>query len=827
MFEALGRFVVRYRWVVVLLWVAGVVVGLRTLPSLSSVTQTGTAGFLADSAPSRQAAVLAAPFQGSGGGATAVLVAARDAEPLTAADNTALDQVERAAAAVPGVTGVRDQGVSADGRARRALITTAASTAGQEGPVVDGIRAAAGSVPAGLAVHLTGPLAQTADSSAASSNAGTNIRRFTLLFVIVLLFLVYRSLLAPVVTLLPVVAALVLAGPLVAKAAQAGMPVSPATQQLLVVLLVGAGTDYGLFLVFRMREEIRGGRDPRDALVTAMGRVGESITFSAATVIAALCCLLVATFGLYRGLGPALAIGIGVMLLAALTLLPALLAIAGRAVFWPSHPAAGQAVVGGWGRIAGRVVHRPVPTLLAGVLAFGGLTAGMIGFTTGGFTSSGPPAGTDSAAGAAALTAHFPATTAGSETVLLRFADPVWARPDVLARAQGQLAGSPSLRAVTGPLDATGTAITAAEWADLYARLGPPQALPASPRPGISATTYRAYRAGGAFISPDGRTVEFAAVPAAGPVGSRPAIDAVPAVRDAVTAVAAQVGAVDSGVAGPDSVASDISAASTHDLAGVLPVVLAALALLLALLLRSLVAPLYLIVTVGLSYLAALGFATLVFVDLGGDDGINFIIPILLFIFAMALGEDYNILLMSRVREEAHHRSLRQALTRAIGRTGSTITSAGLILAGTFTVLAIAGDTSQARQLGFTVAFAVVLDTFFVRTLLVPSVAVLLGRMNWWPSRLSRVRSAPPADGQRQQWALAGAALALLADHLERDSTAAATPRLVAAAARLAPADGTDDPHRARVAARTVLRPLAQRALAAALAPSAPEEATS
>jgi uncharacterized membrane protein YdfJ with MMPL/SSD domain len=148
----------------------------------------------------------------------------------------------------------------------------------------------------------------------------------------------------------------------------------------------------------------------------------------------------------------------------------------------------------------------------------------------------------------------------------------------------------------------------------------------------------------------------------------------------------------------------------------VVPVVLVAIAILLALLLRSLIAPLYLIATVGLSYLAALGFATLLFVRLGGADGLNFLIPILLFIFAMALGEDYNILLMTRVREEAYDHGLHDALTRAVGHTGGTITSAGIILAGTFTVLAIAGGSEQSRQLGLTVAFGILLDTFFVRT---------------------------------------------------------------------------------------------------------------
>jgi RND superfamily putative drug exporter len=152
------------------------------------------------------------------------------------------------------------------------------------------------------------------------------------------------------------------------------------------------------------------------------------------------------------------------------------------------------------------------------------------------------------------------------------------------------------------------------------------------------------------------------------------------------------------------------------------------------------------VATVGLSYLAALGFASFIFLKLAGDASINFVIPILLFIFAMALGEDYNILLMTRVREEAQHRSLGDALIHAVGHTGGTITSAGLILAGTFTVLAIAGNSDQSRQLGFTIAFAILLDTFFVRTLLVPSIAVILGRWNWWPSSLSRRSTVEDRD---------------------------------------------------------------------------------
>ena len=208
-------------------------------------------------------------------------------------------------------------------------------------------------------------------------------------------------------------------------------------------------------------------------------------------------------------------------------------------------------------------------------------------------------------------------------------------------------------------------------------------------------------------------------------------------------------GATADGVAGPDASAYDINAASNASLELVVPVVLVLMLILLGLLLRSLVAPWYLALTVGLSYLASLGFAMIVFVHLGGNDGLIFVLPLLMFVFSMALGEDYNILVMSRIREEAQHApTLSAALTRAIGITGGTVTSAGVILAGTFVVLGLAGGTSEAQELGFSIAFGVLLDTFFVRTLLIPSIAMLLGRWNWWPSRLSRRPESAPPVGQ-------------------------------------------------------------------------------
>jgi len=227
-----------------------------------------------------------------------------------------------------------------------------------------------------------------------------------------------------------------------------------------------------------------------------------------------------------------------------------------------------------------------------------------------------------------------------------------------------------------------------------------------------------------------------------GDPGSTKALNAVPAIRTETTAVGRAVGATASGVAGEAPALYDISSISDSDLKRIIPVAILVIGLLLALVLRSLVAPLYLIASVGVSYLAALGLSVLLFIKLGHTGGLVFFLPFLMFIFLLALGEDYNILVMTRIREEARRTELRPAVVRAIGRTGPTVTSAGMVLAGTFAVLAFEAGSgpsgSQVRDIGFGLAIGILMDTFLVRTLLVPSTVALLGRWNWWPSHLAR-----------------------------------------------------------------------------------------
>ena len=247
--------------------------------------------------------------------------------------------------------------------------------------------------------------------------------------------------LAPFVTLLPAIIVLQLSGSIIGElGTHAGLQVSEISQLLLIVIVLGAGTDYGLFLVFRVREGIRDGLEAKEAVSLAVARVGESITASAGTVILALLSLLFATFGIYHDLGIPLAIGIATMLLAGLTLLPALMAVLGRAVFWPSRPRPGQAQGGAWGKVASRIVSRPVPTLIIGVVAFGALASGAAFYEPAGFGGvTSAPAHTEAAVADDIIAAHFPHASTNPTNLVFEFPTSVWSDPAIIVRAQQSL----------------------------------------------------------------------------------------------------------------------------------------------------------------------------------------------------------------------------------------------------------------------------------------------------------------------------------------------------------------------------------------------------
>jgi RND superfamily putative drug exporter len=767
-FTAAGRLSVRFRWAIVLAWVAGAAAAMVLLPSLSSVTQSDNTSFLPASAPSEQAARLASPLQGAT--LTAVTVAAARAGgpaagPLSGADQTFITRLAGSLSRVARVVAVRDAGQSADGQAGQLTVLAALAQSGglatsQQATLVAGVRNAirAAGPPNGLAVHTAGTVATRVDTNATSGKTGGQVQWFSIIFVIALLIAVFRSALAPLIAVLPAVVVVLVAERLTAEAAVHGLGVSQIASLLLIVLVLGAGTDYALFLMFRVREEMRAGLPSAEAIVFSVGRVGETITFSAGVLIAALLSLATASFSLYSGLAAPLAIAIGLMLVAGLTLLPALLAICGPAAFWPSSVRPGTGRAGWWGPACSRIVRRPLATLVIGLVVFGALAVASAGYLAAGL--GGPatgPAGSDSAAGNALLTRHFPQAAANPTVVVLRLRQPAWAAAGAVAAAERQLAADPVFTSVSGPLNANGTALTAAQYAALYAAYGPPRAIAASVRvPPARPAAFESYRASGSYVSADGRTISFATALSAGSATTTAAAQAVPAVRAAAARAARTAGALASGVTGQAAFTSDVARLSNGDLHTVIPIAIAVIAVLLALVMRSLIAPLYLIASVVLSYFSALGLTVLVFMKAAGQPGLTFILPFLLFVFLLALGEDYNILVMTRIREEARRLPLREAVGRALSVTGTTVSSAGLVLAGTFGVLAIVGSGSAGAQnartivnVGVGLALGVLMDTFLVRTLLVPAAVVLIGRWNWWPSALGRARPAAVPEGGR------------------------------------------------------------------------------
>ena len=776
-FRAIGKFAVKFRWVVLIVWIVAAVAIPKALPSLASVTQGNNTDFLPNSAPSQHAANLAAPLGLSLKTTPVPVVAAVSSGTFSAADQTWLSTLQADLGKVKTVTSVRDLGQSvvpapngAAGQAAQLQVLSDVSTSDQGAmtKLVDDLRStiAAANPPAGMQVHTAGQVATAVDQQKQSGDTGNEVQGGSFLFILILLLIIFRSLLAPLITVVPALLSVTIAGPIIGELGNHGLKVSTLSQLLLIVLVLGAGTDYGLFLVFRVRERLRLGDNSKDAVVNAVTKVGESITFSAFTVIAALLSLLFATFQIYSNLGIPLAIGIGVMLLAGLTLLPALLAIFGKAAFWPSKHKPGLETTGLWGRIASRLVKRPAAALAIGVIVFGALSAAVVGYQSAGFGGQvNAPAGTDSAAGTDLLNKYFPVTAANPTNIVYQLSAPAWdpATAGQIQTATTQLSKEKVFSGVNGPLNPVGaTGFTPSEYTQLHTLLGSgqlpataPALPPAAAAAGISATqwgqAYQLYRATQQFVSPDGKTIQFQASLSAGDPSTTAAMNATPDARAATAAVAPTLHAVDYGVTGEAPALYDISSISNSDLAHVIPIAIIVIGVLLALVMRSLIAPLYLIASVAISYFAALGLAVIVFIWLGGTGGITFILPFLLFIFLLALGEDYNILVMTRIREEAHKMPLRQAVARAIGVTGTTVTSAGLVLAGTFAVFAVVGARtsggSQITDIGVGLAVGILMDTFVVRTVLVPCTVVLLGRWNWWPSKIEVTPESADAVG--------------------------------------------------------------------------------
>jgi RND superfamily putative drug exporter len=600
-------------------------------------------------------------------------------------------RIEHVARPVPPFTPQSPDGlVSADGSVAFTIVPLVAGEVFHVRGTIEELRAL-DNTSDGLTLNVTGFPALVSDGNTIIQEADAKLLAMTALLVLVLLLAVYRSPLLALVPLFVVgVAYMVASGIIYLLHDQFGLAIDNTSTSLLLVLMFGAGTDYCLLMVSRYRPVLLEQDDAREAALVATRDAAPAIVASGLTVITALLVMLAGVFGVVRTLGPVNAIGIAVVMVASLTLLPAVLALLGRRVFWPrtaavAHGApADDPTLGIWHRIGVVVRRRPAAWLAASVGLLLVCTLGLFVYSIDLNNTRFFRAEADSATGYELLARSFPPGTVNPTTVLVE-------------RSDGTIQGG-DLAAVAQRLESVG---------------------------GIAAVQDSGRR------STDARVAEMLAVFSDDPL-ERPAIDRIATMREAVAGIDPSLDVL---VGGGSGERYDYRAAGARDLRVVAPLVLLVVLLTLVVLLRAIVAPLYLLGTVILSFLAAFG-VTMVFVDVVLDrPGIDASLPLIIFIFLVALGSDYNIFLMSRVRELAGELGTKDAMLRALGETGPVITSAGLILAGTFGVLLVLPQY-QLMAIGFAVAFGVLLDTFVVRSICVPAIVWLVGDRSWWPSRL-------------------------------------------------------------------------------------------
>ncbi|WP_327265212.1 MMPL family transporter [Streptomyces sp. NBC_01232] len=591
-----------------------------------------------------------------------------------------------------------------DGEALRAIVQLRPDLGEELTETLGTIRERAQAV-SGTTVWIAGPAATQADLSGAFAGIDGLLLGVALTTVLLILLLVYRSVLLPLAIILGAVFALGLACGIVYWLADAGVVrVDGQVQGILSILVIGAATDYALLLSARYREELgRPGVERYAAMGAALRRSFGPIVASAATVALGLIALLASDLSNNRALGPVGAIGIGCAVLSTLTFLPAVLVLTGRASYWPARPKAEGSADGShgiWRRIAALVDRAPRKVWTATLVALVACAAFAPALNSRGvpldeiFVNDAP-----SVAAQATLGRHFPAGS-GNPAVIIADA-PAAAR---VAEAAAQVDGIDS----AAPVDATG------------------RPAPASP------------------LVVDGRVRIDATLSAA--ADSDTAKDAVARLRTAVHAVP-DANAL---VGGYTAQQYDTQRTAERDRMLIVPVVLAIILLILVALLRSLVLPVLLVATVALNFAATLGVASLVFEHVLGFTGTDASVPLYGFVFLVALGVDYNIFLMSRVREESMKHGVRQGLLTGLTATGGVITSAGVVLAATFAALGVI-PLAFMLQIAFIVAFGVLLDTLVVRSLLVPALVRDLGRHAWWPGPLGR-----PSAREAQATALGG-----------------------------------------------------------------------
>ena len=686
---------------IVFAWLAIGGIGGPTFGKLSSVSTNDQAAFLPASAQSTKVQELQAKFRSSKAIPAIVLFESDSAIPRSSyGDYVALATKLNT---IPGVQSGQIAGPipSEDGKAVQ-LIVPISDTNSVKTVVASLRNTVKANTPAGQHAYVTGPAGLTTDLVKAFGGIDGILLFVALGVVFTILLLVYRSLLLPFIVLLNSVFALCGSILLVYTLAKWGwIELNGQSQGILSILVIGAATDYSLLLVARYNEALRHVDSKWRAIGQGMRRSFEPIAASAATVIVALLCLLFSDLNSNRSLGPIAASGIALSLIATLTFLPALLVLFGRASFWPRRPrhapdasreaaANNQDITSLWRRVGRLIATHARPVWIASIVVLLAATSGLLGLRAHGVAQTDLILTQSEAVdGQKALTRHFAANIATPMVVI--------AAEDKASAVIAQL------KTIPGVADAS-----------VYTGSLTRPGAPAGPAKVV-----------------DGTVLINATLTAEEPDSDQ--------ATAAVTAARASLPAIDNTalVGGVTAVALDTNVTAQRDLVKIIPIVLGVIFLILIALLRSIVAPVVLIISVVISYGAALGVSALVFNNVFHFPGADASVPLFGFIFLVALGVDYNIFLMTRIREETVRIGTRAGILRGLGKTGGVITSAGVVLAATFAALGIIPILFLA-QLAFIVAFGVLLDTILVRSLLVPALSHDIGKVLWWPSKLWR-----------------------------------------------------------------------------------------
>jgi RND superfamily putative drug exporter len=700
MMQKLGAFITKYRWWVIAVWVIVSVAITAFAPKLSSVTSSDQTSFLPSRYESVQAQKIAEKsFPESKDDVEILLVQRKDGGKLTSTDQAKIQQIADGlqSAHVERVVAARTSSlaVSKDGTSQSVQVIVSGQAAGDAKDValVKDIRSHVSDLVKGsdLKTGLTGNIALDADSTGSFNNAEKIVTLATFALVIILPGIIFRSPVAAFAPALAVTLVYILSQSLIALAAKIfDFKISNQLSILFTIVLFGIGTDYILFLLFRYREKLRSGDRGRNVVAFALSRAGEAILSAALVVAASFAALGFSDFGIFKNLAPGLVICVLTMLVAVLTLIPAVVAVIGPKIFWPSKNWQKDKPARFSRRLGSLVSKRPLVVASAALVLLLALASGYPHFKTNYDFTSQQPQNTESAKAFATVSKQFSAGAISPTQVYVTSSEPI--SKQQLGAFTAKLAKLP--RVTLG---------------------GAPQ------------------------LSKDSKTAEITVLLSGNPNSNNTLDYMKQSLRPAVHAAAPAGAQVY--VGGQTAAIADVRAAVNRDLAVILPAAAIIIFVILALLLRSLLAPLYLLVATALGYTATLGGTAYLFQNILGQAGLIFFIPIMVYIFVVAVGTDYNILTMTRLREEiGSGLKPREAADMTIEHSSSTVASAGLILAGTFGSLALAG-INLFSQLGFAVAFGIVLAAFVIAPLLVPSIAALLGYKVWWPGRRKQKNS--------------------------------------------------------------------------------------